>query len=129
MALTHTSGTRNAIADAVVDLIDVGSTDATGDMAFAKSDDTVLCTCNFANPAFGAASSGVATAGTIATGTVGASITSQTVAKVIIRNRNNAEVLRGTVAASTGGDVNLSSVVVSTGDTISVSALTYTAPT
>lgn len=129
MALTHTSGARNAAANAVVDLLDVGTTDATGDMAFAKADDTVLVTCNFSNPAFGNAASGVATAAAISTGTVGASITSQTIAKVILRDRNNAEVLRGTVAQSSGGDVNLSSVVVSTGDTVSVSSLTYTAPT
>lgn len=123
MAVTHVTAARNAAADAVVDRLDLGSTDATGDLAFATSADAVLCTCNFSNPAFGAASSGVATAATISQGTVA---TGGTIAKAFFRDRNNAEVFRCAVGTS-GSDINLSSVTVAVNDTITISSLTYTA--
>jgi hypothetical protein len=124
MAVTHVAATRNAIADAVVDRLDLGSTDATGDIAFTTAADAVLCINNLANPAFGAAASGVATANAIANGTV---TVAGTIARAQFRDRNNAEVFRCAVGTS-GSDINLSSVAVNINDTISISSLTYTAP-
>ena len=123
MAVTHVTAARNAAADAVVDRLDLGSTDSTGDLAFATSADAVLCTCNFSATAFGSASSGVATAATISQGTVA---TGGTIAKAFFRDRNNAEVFRCAVSTS-GSDINLSSVTVAINDTITISSLTYTA--
>lgn len=125
MAVTHVAATRNVLADAAVDLLDVGTTDPTGDMAFTDNADAVLCTCNLANPAFGAASAGVATANAIALGTV---TVAGTIARCQFRNRNNAEQFRCSVGTS-GQDINLSSVGVAVNDTITISSLTYTAPT
>lgn len=125
MAVTHVTAARNAAADAVVDRLDLGATDSTGDLAFANSSDTVLCICNFSNPAFGSASSGVATAATISQGTVSVA---GTIAKAFFRDRANAEVFRCAVGTS-GSDINLSSVTVAVNDTITISSLTYTAAT
>jgi len=127
MALTHTTPTRNAIADAVVDRCDSGSTDANGDMVIMTSGDVEVATLALSNPAFGAAASGVATGNAVSDDT---SATGGTAAKVKLQDRDNTEVFQGSVTATSGGgDLELSSVSIGAGDTVSVSSMTYTAPT
>jgi len=126
MALTHTTATRNVAANAVVDLIDAGTTDASGDLVYMTSGDVTVASLAMTNPAFGNAATGVATAAAIAddTNAVGG-----TVALFKLQDRDNGEVLRGSVTATSGGgDIELSSVAVGAGDTVSTSSLTYTAP-
>lgn len=126
MAVTHATATRQAMADAALNLINGGSGDPTGDLTFVTSADAILCICNFSATAFGATNgSGVATANAISSGTVSGS---GTIAKALFRNKSNTEILRCAVSTS-GSDINLSSVTVNTNDTISISSLTYTAPT
>lgn len=126
MALTHTTTIRNGLADYTVDAIDAGTTDATGDVIVQTSGDTILCTINLANAAFGAASSGTATAaGLPKEGTAGAS---GTAAKFRVRNRDNTEIFQGTVTVTGGGgDMELSSTSISTNDVIRINTFTYTA--
>ncbi|NOR70970.1 MAG: hypothetical protein GQ532_14955 [Methylomarinum sp.] len=125
MPLTHTTATRNVVADAVVDLLDVGATDATGDLVYMTSGDVEVAILAMANPAFGAAASGVATAGVIADDT---NATGGTVAKFKLQDRNNLETLQGSVTATSGGgDIELSSVAIGATDTVATSSLTYTA--
>jgi hypothetical protein len=127
MSLTHTTAVRNGLADYTVDQVDTGAGDATGDLVIMTSGDTEVATLTMANPAFGAASSGTATANTITDDT---SATGGTAAKAKLQNRDNTEIVRCSVTATGGGgDIELSSVVVGAGDTVSVSALTYSAPT
>jgi len=126
MALTHTAATRNVAANAVVDLVDVGSSDANGDLVFMTSGDVEVATLAMSNPAFGAASAGVATASAISDDT---SATGGTIAKFKLQDRDNSEVLQGSVTATSGGgDIELSSLAVGASDTVSMSSLTYTAP-
>lgn len=126
MAITHVTAIRNTMADAVVDAIDSGTTDATGDLVFMTSGDVEVATLAMTNPAFGAAAAGVATAAAISDD---ASATGGTVALFKLQDRDNGEVLRGTVTATGGGgDIELSSLSVGAGDTVSMSSLTYTAP-
>lgn len=127
MAVTLTTAARNAACDAIVDLLDGGSGDATGDIAFSTSAPATLCVCNLSATAFGAASSGVATAASISSGTVSGSSNPSTVALALFRNKANTEIFRCAVGTS-GSDINLSSVSVNDGDTISVSSLTFTVP-
>lgn len=128
MALTHIGSTRNVVADAVVDLIDVGSTDANGDLEYMTSGDVEVATLAFANPAFGASGTpdGQADANAIVDDS---SATGGTIALFKLQDRDNGEVLRGSVTATGGGgDIELSSVVVAATDTVSTSSMTYTAP-
>jgi hypothetical protein len=124
MAVTLTAGARNAACDAVVDLIDVGSADANGDLVIMTSGDAEVATLACSNPAFGAAATGVATADTISDDT---NATGGTAALFKFQNRDNAEVFRGSVGTS-GEDLNLSSVTIGAGDTVSVSSFTVTMP-
>jgi hypothetical protein len=124
MAITLTTTARNAACDAVVDLIDTGTGDANGDIVIMTSSDVEVATLAFANPAFGDAATGVATANTIAADTTA---TGGTAALFKFQNRDNNEVLRGSVATS-GSDLNLSSLSIGAGDTISISSFTVTMP-
>ena len=124
MAITLTTAARNAACDAIVDLVDVGTTDANGDIVFMTSGSVEVATLALADPAFGASSVGVATANTVANDT---NATGGTVALFKIQNKDNTEIFRGAVTVSSG-DINLSSLVVGATDTVSMSSLTVTMP-
>jgi len=127
MALTHTTAVRNGLADYTVDQVDAGAGDAAGDLVIMTSGDVEVATLTMSNPAFGAASSGTATASAITDDT---SATGGTAAKAKLQNRDNTEIVRCSVTATGGGgDIELSSVVIGAGDTVSISSLTYSAPT
>jgi hypothetical protein len=120
---THGSATRDAVCNAVVDRLDLGSGTSAGRLVFQTSGGTAVATLALSNPAFGNASSGVATAGSITSDTNAAG---GTTTKFELRDRDAAAVILGSVGTS-ASDINLSSVIIGAGDTVSVSSLTYTA--
>ena len=125
MALTHVTAVRNALADACVDLIDVGSADAQGDLVIMTSGDSEVATLACSNPAFGAADSGTATASSISDDT---SATGGTAAKFKFQDRDNGEVFQGSVTGTGGGgDIELDNVTVGAGVTVSITSFTYSA--
>lgn len=122
-AVTHPTAVRNAIADLVVDSLDGGSP---GKLVFRTSGDVAVATLTFSNPAFGSASSGTATSNAITSDTNAAG---GTIAKATLEtSAGTAKVNCSVTAPGGGGDIELSSVVVSAGQTVSVSSLTYSAP-
>lgn len=124
MATTHTTAVRTGIADFVVDQLDEGT--PPGKLIFQTSGGSTVATLTFSNPAFGAASSGVATASAITSDT---SAVGGTIAKAELRNAaGTAKVLCSVTATSGGGDIELSSVIISAGQTVAMTSLTYTAP-
>jgi hypothetical protein len=123
MAITHPTAVRNAIADLVVDGLDSGSGTASGRFKFRTAADVDVATLPFSNPAFGSASSGSATSNAITSDTNAAG---GVVAKFVCVDRDATIRIQGAVAVS-GGDVNISSLSVSPGDTISIASLVYTA--
>lgn len=123
MSVSHPSGIRTIIANAVVDSIDDGA--GAGFLVFNTSGDVEVATLAFSDPAFGAASGPTATASAI---TSDSSATGGTVAKFVCQDSDtNAKGFAGAVSTS-GSDINLSSLAVGAGDTVSMSSLTYTAP-
>ena len=124
MAITLSTAARNAACDAVVDLIDVGTTDANGDLVIMTSADVEVATLAMSSPAFGSAVTGTATANAISDDT---NATGGTAALFKIQDKNNAEVFRGTVGVS-GADLNLTSVSIGAGGTVSVTSFTVTMP-
>jgi hypothetical protein len=125
MALTHVTATRNAMADAVVDLIDGGA--GAGTLEFQTSGDVEVATITFGDPAFGAAASGTATANATTDDT---NATGGIIAKFRIYDSNSTEILSGTVTAvSGGGDIEITSLTIAATETVSLTSLTYTAST
>ncbi|HUX58634.1 MAG TPA: hypothetical protein VMV77_16810 [Bacteroidales bacterium] len=121
-SLTRSAAARNAAANAVVDLLDVN---APGKLIIMTAADVVLSEHALSNPAFGAAAAGVATAGAIGDDT--AANATGTAALYKVEDGNALEVWRGSVGL-TGEALNLNSLSIVAGTTVSVSALTYTAP-
>lgn len=124
MVTTLTAGARNAAADAIADLVDVGATDLNGDLRIFTIGDAEVAILAMTDPAFGAAAAGVCTASAITDDTAA---TGGTADYFTLQDRANAEVIRGDVATS-GAELNLSSVAIGASDTVSVSALTLTVP-
>lgn len=133
MSIRLATTARTAAADAVVDLIDAGSGAGTlkiysGSVGTTANDTpagTLLCTVAWADPAFGAASSGVATAtdpaavNASATGTAGC---------FLVEDSNGANVFDGTVTATGGGgDLTLSTTSLVSGSPVDITSFTYTA--
>lgn len=125
MAVTLSTAARNAMCNAMVDLVDGGTTDTTGDLVIMTSGDVEVATLTWsATPAFGAAATGVATMNAINDDT---SATGGTAALHKFQDRDNNEIWRGNVQTS-GGDLNLSSLSIGSGDTVSVTSYTVTQP-
>jgi hypothetical protein len=124
MTTTISTAARNAGCNAMVDLLDAGTTDANGDLVIQTSGDVEVATLALSNPAFGNAATGVATAAAISDDT---NATGGTAANFILQDRDNTEVFRGGCGTS-GAELNLSSLTIGAGDTVSVSAMTFTVP-
>jgi hypothetical protein len=125
MAVTHPTDVRNGIADYVVDLIDAGGA---GTIVFqdATVGDSDVATLTFDTVAFGAATGGVATAAAITDDT---DCNAGTVGKFTVFSGAGDSCFTGSVTATGGGgDIILSSTSIGSGDTISISSLTYEAP-
>jgi len=126
MSVSHVTAVRDGIVDYVVDLIDAGSGNPTGELIIMTSGDVEVATLTFSNPAFFASSSAVATADTI---TSDLDATGGTAALFKAVDRDSGEVFRGSVGAvGSGADIILSSTSIGAGDTVSISAFTYTGP-
>lgn len=125
MAVTHASSMRNLIADTVTAQADVGTTQAI--LSLQASASTEIVTCQMASTAFGAASTGVCTANTINDGTASTAGT-VTQGQILSSTQRNEVCAFSVTSTGGGGDLELSSNVISSGQTVSITSLTYTAP-
>lgn len=124
MAVTHPAAVRDGITNFVVDQLDEGS--PPGTLVFQTSGDVEVATLTFSTPAFGASSGGTATANAI---TADSSATGGIIAKARLKNAAGTDkIICSVTATGGGGDIELSSVVVSAGQTVSITSLTYSAP-
>lgn len=135
MATRLATATRNAAADAVVDLLDGGSGAGTikiytGSQPASANDaatGTLLVTITLSDPAFGAASSGAATlSGTPLSGT---GVASGTAGWARLADSAAATVIDGSVTATGGGgQIELATTTVSSGATVQITSGTVTMP-
>lgn len=126
MAVIHNTYVRNDIADLVVDKIDSGSLRTFGTIKFLQADSSLIANLLFEDPAFASATSGTATANPI---TGDSDCNPGTVTMFEVYSRDSDAIFRGSVTATGGGgDIVLSSTAIGSGDTITISSLTYTAP-
>ena len=124
MAVTHPAAIRTALADYVVDQLDLNT--PPGKLIMQTAASAAVATLTFANPAFGAAATGVATANAIVADT---NAVGGTIAKAELRQGGGtAIVLCSVTTTGGGGDIQLNSVVISAGQQVSLTSLTYAAP-
>ena len=124
MTIAHSTATRNAACDLVVDRIDAGS--AAGKIKFYTAGFGALMTSiDFSDPAFGAASNGSAT---MTPGAITGTITlagTNVMAKFRIEDSDANEVMTGDVGL-TGADINLTNTTFNQNDTVTINSITYT---
>jgi len=125
--LNHDPEIRDLIADTVTGAVDAGG--AAGTLNFYTTNGgTLLATLTFTFPnAFGTAASGTAAAASI---TEDANTAAGTVAWFEVHDSNGNTIFEGDVTSDDvgTGSILLSSVALGTGDTLSVSSLSYSAP-
>jgi len=123
-AVTHSTAARNAMADAVVDLLDAGT--PPGDLVFLTSGGATVCTITLETTAFGAAAAGVATMAQ-GSGKTSDGATAGTIAKAEFRNNAGTAVIFCAVG-TTGSDINIpGGLALATDDMVVILSLTYTA--
>lgn len=125
MAVTHATATRTSIATAVLNAIDAG---ANAKLVFrttgtVSSPGTPVATLTCSDPS-GTVSNGVLTFSAITSDTNAAG---GTIATATLQTSADTVCVHCAVSTS-GSDINLSSLAIGAGDTVSVSSLTYTAP-
>ena len=128
MAITLNTATRNAACDAIVDLVDGGTGAGTIEIKSADNETqggNELAIITFQDPAFGAAANGVATAATPMTDETSAN--AGTASHYVVYDSAGTYIWKGTVSTS-GADLNLSSVSIGAGDTVSITSFTLTVP-
>lgn len=123
MALVLITASANALADAMSASIDVGVTETGGSLVLETSGDVEVSLHRFAASSFGSAASGVITAASLPIDDTSAA--GGTVEHYSIYDRNNLKQLEGVVNV-TGDDLDLSSLSVGAGDTVSLTAFTIT---
>jgi hypothetical protein len=124
MAVTHPVAIRNLIADLVVDQLDLNT--PPGKLVMQTAGGTAVSTLTFSNPAFGSAAAGTATASAI---TADTNAVGGTIAKAELRQGGATPIILCSVTATGGGgDIQLNSVVISAGQQVSLTSLTYSAP-
>lgn len=128
MAVTHGTPTRTALADTTVDSVDLG-TGTSGGVLKIRASTTVLCNIALPNPAFGPASAGAAAMlGTPLSGTAIAGAPSNADNFQIVDRDGNIIFSGSVTATGGGGDLTLDNVSIATGQTVTVTSGTYTAP-
>jgi len=124
------TGSVNAEADAVCALLNSGKLRIYDGAQPATADDaatgTLLAELTFGNPAFAGASGGVATANAIAD-CASAPATGAAAWFRCLKSDGSTKVFDGSVGLS-GCNLNLNSVAIQIGATVSVSAFSFTAP-
>ena len=124
MAVTHPTAVRTAMCDFVVDQLDLNT--PPGKLIMQTAGSVTVATLTFPNPAFGASAAGTATAGAIVADT---NAVGGTIAKAELRQGAGTPIILCSVTATGGGgDIQLNSVVISAGQQVSLTSLTYSAP-
>ena len=123
MALTLETGLRDDLANQIDDSVNTGG--GTANMKFETAADGEVATINFQNPAFGAALVGVITLQ--GTPLEDANADAGTIEHFSIYARSAAKQLEGTVLVA-GGDINITSLVIASGDTIELTSFSITVP-
>jgi hypothetical protein len=117
---------RNASCDAVVGLLDLGSTYAAGRIGIYTADSSVITYMDLSNPAFRDSTDGTAISNFIYDST---SFFDATASYFNMLNRDSTVIWNGIISRSDGtGDMRLDSIIMPKDTTVSISSATYAVP-
>lgn len=126
MTVSHGSAARNTLANALAALPDAGSGTAAGVLVILTSGAATLATLALSNPSFGASSGGTVTANAVTTTNASGTGTAN---NFEVRDRNAVKIYGGSITAvGGGGDMTLTNLSINSGDPISITSMTYSAP-
>ena len=124
--LQHDTPARNAMADALVALFDVGSGTSEGRIkVYTAGGITLLATILMANPAFGAAASGIASGLTLPWSDAGAA-GAGSAAEFVAVDRDDNQILNGDIALS-GEEMSFPQLEIAVNDIVKLITVAYTA--
>lgn len=124
MAVTYTTAVKNARLDAVTAQIDAGA--GAGKLEIGTTAmGTVLATITLADPSAASAASGVLTFSGFPRSDTSADATG-TAAAARIRDSNNTDIVTGLTVGTSGSDINLDSVSITAGQTVTITSATIT---
>jgi hypothetical protein len=124
--ITKSTAALNAACNAVVDLIDVGSTRATGYLNIYNTDSTLMAYLPCSNPAFMTSVDGTATANTITDATC---MIDSTASYFHFVDRDSTYVYGGSISKTSGiGDMKIPVVELAHDAVISISSAKYIVP-
>jgi hypothetical protein len=122
MAVTYTTAVKNARLNAVTTAIGTTGVLEIGTTGMA----TVLATIALANPAAGAASGGVLTFSSFPRSDTSADASGTAAAARIRTATGGTDIVTGLTVGTTGSDINLDSVAISAGQTVTINSMTIT---
>lgn len=123
MAVTHPTSVRNAFVNHVVDQLDVGGA---GWLRMFTSATVLVAALRLNTTGFGAAATGQAIANAITSDT---NAVGGTIDRAKLRTVASGTIIQCSVTSTSGGgDIKLSSVIISAGQTVSISSLRYVGP-
>ncbi len=125
MALVLETPTRNALADAIDASVNNGTTETGGKLVIETTADAEVSLHRFTATAFGVAAAGVISCNGLPIDDTSAA--GGTAAQYSVFDRDNLKLWEGVVGV-TGDDLDLSSLSVGVGDTVSLTAFTVTQP-
>jgi len=129
MAVTLEATATKAACDAIVDLLDGGTGDPSGDLSWETAADVVLANTTLQAPAFGAATSAAPSVATLLGTTLTSAAASGAGTCTKAKFRDKANIVQFTCSVGTSGaDINLSNNVIVVGEFIALTAFTFTMP-
>jgi hypothetical protein len=124
MAVTYTTAAKNSRLDAVATLINAGA--GAGKLKIRNSSNTVLATIPLADPCAAAAAGAVLTIDCDPDISDTSADASGTADNAIITDSDDVTVISGLTVSTSGADINLDSVSITAGQTVTITAATIT---
>lgn len=127
MAITHSTSTRNNLADQVDSDVNSGTTDAQGDFVLIGTGTTVLASITLQSPAFDSATGGSITLQGVPLTDTSAN-NSGTASSFEVQDKDNNVVFSGSVASTGSPDLTIDNDDINSGQSVKIDSLVYSAP-
>lgn len=127
MAITHSTSTRNNLADQIDTDVNGGTTDTAGDFQLIGTAATVLAEITLSDPAFGSATNGSMSLNGVPLTDTSAN-NSGSASSFKVRNKDNSTIYSGSVDSTGSPDLSIDNTNINSGQSVKIDSMTYSAP-